>query len=437
MDEPAHIELGHAKWINNIRTAFERNIEAQYRIFREEYQFWCEKENTEVRDIELIEFTYKPDNTVTADKVVENAKENTKTKLDSNTIMNLGTKVTNNMPRLSRFFDDIMINKNVHMPVSVFDPTWILQDSLFMKARTAKNTACSSSVVSYIGTPVLSEWRLTQSEWSTRFNLMVQYQELVYDVLDSQKDSPIAPRLRQHKEIILQIQTKGYGKWTPAMRYDIAHRRNVWENRLPDGSMADVGTLNEELAEQAKEDAKHFGDYKYTDNPYAFGSAMRNISPINGLTYPENNSWDSPNALIDTQADMLTGRNISALTNLPITIPATPAITSTSTKPYNSNYKGRHYNPYYSKNKTNINDNNNQSQYTTSSNNYGTTIRGNMNIRGGNRGGRGSFGGRTHNPNRGRPAIGVGSFDPIGGQKQGNDQRPNEAGMEGNQAGIM
>jgi hypothetical protein len=399
MEEPAHIEIGHAKWINNIRTAFARQAESQYRIFREEYQFWCEREETEVRDIALMEFTYEPEKPASNDKS-ETSKDGTKSKTESskteaNTTMNHGTKVTNNMPRLSKFFDDIMKNKNVHMPITVFDPVWIMQDSLFMKTRSSKTTSCSSNAVSYIGSPVMNEFRLTQSEWSTRFDLMVQYQELIYDVLDSQKDSPIAPRLRQHKENVLQIQRKAYGKWTPAMRYDIAHRRNVWENRLPDGSMADVGTLNEELVEQAKEDAKHFDDYRYTDNPYAFGSVKQNISPINGLTYPEDHSWDSPNALIDTQADMLTGRSVSALTNLPITDSAGVGTSGAGvTKPYKSTYKGRHYNPYYLKN---------NSAFTNNPSTSGGPGRGGRGYgRGGSRG-RGSRGGR--------PAIGPGSFD--------------------------
>lgn len=85
------------------------------------------------------------------------------------------TVAENDMTALSKYFDDIMKLKNVHMPVSIFDPVWILQDSFHMK---------------------------------------------------------IIPNG------LHELMRKYYGKWPPAMRYDIAHRRNCWENRLPSGAMA-------------------------------------------------------------------------------------------------------------------------------------------------------------------------------------------------------
>ncbi|EGG06044.1 uncharacterized protein MELLADRAFT_87559 [Melampsora larici-populina 98AG31] len=215
------------------------------------------------------------------------------------------------------------------------------------------------------------------------------------------------------------------------MRYDIAHRRNVWENRLLDGSMADVGTLNVELAERAKEDAKHFNDYNYTDNPYAFGNVMQHISPINGETYPANASWDSSNALIDTQAKMLTGRNLSA------TGPQPTNQGISSSLPVLANgkavrYKGTRFNPYYSRQNpytpapyaihTDYSNHPYQNQpYYSAQPAYHNQNPVNMyGVRGGGGGGRGpsrggsSRGSRGGPSNRGgsaRPSIGPGSFD--------------------------
>ncbi|EGG09534.1 uncharacterized protein MELLADRAFT_95966 [Melampsora larici-populina 98AG31] len=425
MLEPVHIEHGHAKWLANIREAFERDI-GQYRVFWEEYQHWCQNEDTEPRDIGMINYTYRV-KTATEPVQPETVKEKSKSKIETNTKMTLGSLPSNNMPGLSQYFHDIMLNKNIHMPVSIFDPTWIIQDSIFMKSRSLK-TSCSTNIISYVGLPYVNEHRLTPMQWSTRYDLMVKYQEEKYDVLDSQKDSPIAPRLKVHKENVLAIQAKCYGKWTPAMRYDIAHRRNVWENRLPDGSMADVGMLNEELADRAKEDAKHFNDYKYIDNPYAFGNVMQHISPINGETYPENASWDSNTALIDTQADMLTGRSLSSITNQPVSQPL--ARMSASGKVGGNGFKGRHYNPafdrtspLYDRNATHPAPYYNPNHYTNPS----PTIYQNdfyQNTRGGRGGGRGSAqrGGRGWTAGRGGgtcPAIGPGSHDKSMANKGG------------------
>ncbi|EGG02893.1 uncharacterized protein MELLADRAFT_90489 [Melampsora larici-populina 98AG31] len=429
MAEPVHIEHGHAKWLANIREAFDRDI-GQYRVFREEYQFWCENEETEPRDVGMMNYTYEAKIDVQPVQS-ETVKEKSKSKIETNTKMILGTLPSNNMAGLSQYFHDIMIHKNVHMPVSIFDPTWIIQDSLFMKNRSLK-TSCSTNVISYVGLPYLNEYRLTPMQWSTRYDLMVKYQEEKYDILEAQKDSPIAPRLKVHKENVLAIQAKCYGKWTPAMRYDIAHRRNVWENRLPDGSMADVGMLNEELADRAKEDAKHFNDYKYIDNPYAFGNVMQHISPINGETYPENASWDSSNALIDTQAEMLTGRSLSSVTNRPITQPLMR--TATSGKVAGNGFKGRFYNPVFDRTSPLFNPSAshpapyyNPAHYPhPNPSNYYTESY--QNPRGGRGGGRGSTqrGGRGFTASRGsgtRPAIGPGSYDKSfavrGGEKAG------------------
>ncbi|KAH9807060.1 hypothetical protein DFH28DRAFT_917452 [Melampsora americana] len=410
MVEPIHIEHGHAKWISNIREAFKREAIGQYKVFREEYQFWCENEGTEPRDLAMVDFTYGVDPREPEVQVV-NSKERSKPRVEPNTKMIIGTLPSNSMIGLSQYFHDIMVNKNVHMPVSIFDPTWIIQDANFMKTRSAKSS-CSTNIVSYVGLPYVNEYRLTQNEWSTRFNLMVKYQEEKYDILDSQKSSPIAPRLRVHKENVLQIQINCYGKWTPAMRYDIAHRRNVWENRLPDGSMADVGMLNVELAERAKEDAKHFLDWNYIDNPYAFGGVMQNISPINGESYPEHASWDSNNAFIDTQADMLMGRSLSSTNNQPVA----QQITNLSKSNNMGKYRGKHFNPQYERpaqyHPAPYHYPNPNSTYYGGGTEFMQSYQGSRGLyRGGGRGFR-NGGGRGGTRGSGsRPMIGPGSFD--------------------------
>jgi hypothetical protein len=262
MREPTLIEITHCKWLNNIRTAFLNSNEMQYKYLLLEYQQWCEEENTPLRRINLFELDCEVADTPNAVTVVEKSKECSKSKVKVNTTMMDGEEVGHNMISLSEYFDKLMINKTLHVPVSIFCPKWLLHDSSYMRTKRVKSTSCTSDSIIYNGYPVTNEYRLSFAEWTVRFDLMLKYQDLKYDKLDSQKHSPIAPRLLAHKENVLQIKIENDGKWTPAMRYDVAHRRNVWENRLQNGAMADVGKLNKRLAEQAERDAKNYGDYK-------------------------------------------------------------------------------------------------------------------------------------------------------------------------------
>ncbi|EGG11214.1 uncharacterized protein MELLADRAFT_92308 [Melampsora larici-populina 98AG31] len=129
------------------------------------------------------------------------------------------------------------------------------------------------------------------------------------------------------------------------MRYDIAHRRNIWENRLSNGGMADVGTLDKKLLEQAERDAKHFTDYNYVDNPYTFGGPMQHTSPIDGNVYPENSSWDTAGAFVDTHADMLTGKNLPVWNSHPVAERSSGAIR----KPKGYHAQGQNFDPNYHK----------------------------------------------------------------------------------------
>ncbi|KAH9819133.1 hypothetical protein DFH28DRAFT_1105575 [Melampsora americana] len=274
MNEPVLIELTHKKWIHNLHSlAYQGNI-ARYDLIQREYEKWCSKNQTQVRKVDLFEMDVDlaP---LPILNVMERPKDIPKSKRETNTKMEFGELLGNHMTGLSPYWNEIMINKNIHMPVSIFDPTWLLQDANYIRRKT-KTSTCQTDTSTYTGSPVMNEYRLTFAEWLVRFNLMIKYQELKYDILENQKDSPIAPS---------------------------------------NGGMADVGTLDKRLLEQAERDAKHFGDYYYVDNPYAFGGPMQHVSPLDGIIYPENKSWDTAGVLIDTHVDMIAGRSLPVWNN--------------------------------------------------------------------------------------------------------------------------
>ncbi|EGG04289.1 uncharacterized protein MELLADRAFT_89522 [Melampsora larici-populina 98AG31] len=180
---------------------------------------------------------------------------------------------------------------------------------------------------------------------------MVQYQK-TYDERDDQKDFPIAPRLTAHKENVLQLQEDNLGMWTPSMQYDIAHRRNVWEHRMPDGSMADVGTLNKTLAAQALRDAKHHGEDIFGDKPYMLPGEWQHVNPITGRIHAADEPWDDEAFSGQSQAAMQTGRLVSHLATP--TIPNLPdhcmaAITPAKSATAPSWFKGKNWDPNYVK----------------------------------------------------------------------------------------
>ncbi|KAH9825016.1 hypothetical protein DFH28DRAFT_1144320 [Melampsora americana] len=346
MNEPVLIELTHKKWIHNLHSlAYQGNI-ARYDLIQREYEKWCSKNQTQVREVDLFEMDVDSA-PLPILNVMERPKDIPKSKRETNTKMEFGELLGNHMTGLSPYWNEIMINKNIHMPVSIFDPTWLLQDANYIRRKT-KTSTCQTDTSTYTGSPVMNEYRLTFAEWLVRFNLMIKYQELKYDILENQKDSPIAPRLVAHRDNCLQIQIDSWGKWPTAMRYDIAHRRNVWENRLSNGGMADVGTLDKRLLEQAERDAKHFGDYYYVDNPYAFGGPMQHVSPLDGIIYPENKSWDTAGVLIDTHVDMIAGRSLPVWNNQTATAEKSSA-GSMSRRPKGYHSQGQNFDPNYHK----------------------------------------------------------------------------------------
>lgn len=247
-----------------------------------------------------------------------NEPEKKKTKVEKekekvNTEMVVGANLNHTMPKLSDYFDKFMINKNRHVPVSIFNVKWLLLDKNFMTTKRAKPVSCGSDTIPYIGLPIPSEWHLTSAEWSKRFDLMVRYHDTHYDKLPNQLSHPIAPRLIAHKMNVLQIQMEQQGRWLPAFRYDIAQRTNVWEHRLPDGRMSDVGSRNELLVKQALTDSEFAKDELFDDNPYAIGYTRQNQSPIDGQIYPEHHSWDGINLHQELQLEGTGGQLLSAL----------------------------------------------------------------------------------------------------------------------------
>ncbi|EGF97664.1 uncharacterized protein MELLADRAFT_84551 [Melampsora larici-populina 98AG31] len=183
---------------------------------------------------------------------------------------------------------------------------------------------------------------------------MVQYHKTIYDKLPGQLSHPIAPRLILHKAVVLEIQTENQGRWMPAFRYNIAQRQNVWEHRLADGKMSDVGTRNKLLVRQAIRDSEFAKDDVFDDNPYAIGYALQNQSPIDGQIYPEYHSWDGFNIINELKLEGTGGRLVSALNPLPSSsyrdtnVAAGPSRNRNGGRggrPFNQNHRGRgHFN---------------------------------------------------------------------------------------------
>ncbi|EGG09967.1 uncharacterized protein MELLADRAFT_95190 [Melampsora larici-populina 98AG31] len=299
------------------------------------------------------------------------------------------------MPRLSDYFDKFMTNKNRHVPVSIFNVNWLLLDKAHMSTKKTKIASCSSDVITYPGLPVLSEWRLSSAEWSKQFDLMVQYHRTIYNKLPSQLSYPIAPRLVLHKAIVLEIQMENQGRWMPAFRYDMAQQQNIWEHRLADGKMSDVGTRNELLVKQAIRDSEFVKDDVFDDNPYALGYALQNQSPIDGQIYPEYNSWDGLNTINELKLEGTGGRLISALNPLPstsyrdnYTAQAGPSRNRRGGRPNNHHSRGGHVNGAQRSFPIHFTDFHTSNQH------------------------RQNGGGGQLQWSRGRPAIGPGSFVP-------------------------
>ncbi|KAH9808931.1 hypothetical protein DFH28DRAFT_907363 [Melampsora americana] len=402
MIESTYIEITHKKWIHNIQTAFLKSNIPQYDVLVAAYSKWCVDKETEERDVNLFDLNCDIINTEQQDQTSLKHNEVSKSKSEINTTMIDGEDIGHNMTSLSEYFHRLMVNKTVHVPVSIFCPKWLLYDASYMRSKRSRPANCSTDTLSYNGHIVTNEYRLSFAEWTVRYDLMVKYQATKYDVLDSQKHSPIAPRLIAHKENVLQLKIDCDGKWTPAMRYDVAHRRNVWENRLSNGAMADVGKLNRRLAEQAERDSKNYGDYNYLDNPFVLGGPMQHINPLDGLYNP---TWDSLGTPTDNHLEMLTGRGVGVWGNHQVSAFQREQSTSTGVMKPRNTYRGRHFNPYHNKNyhvnnsRNAVNDN--SFHYVNPGyHGYNQTYQ------------RGGIGGPNRGRGRGgRPSIGQGSFD--------------------------
>lgn len=106
----------------------------QYNSLRSEYENWCEEEDTRPKRIGLNDLDVDQLEPGTKETTKgDTTKESVKSKKESNTIMNKGNVMVHNMTSLSKYWDEIMINKNMHVPVSIFCPKWLLQDLAFMR----------------------------------------------------------------------------------------------------------------------------------------------------------------------------------------------------------------------------------------------------------------------------------------------------------------
>lgn len=428
-DEDEHPEIlrRHNMWMNNMRTAFIKNEAVKFEMLRNEYTRWCVAQGTDERDPMLFDFQFGDDQPApvvsdTCSKPVNEVAARAKARIGSR--ISSGAFLTHNLPALSKHFDAIMRTRDSHMTVAIFSEAWILEDQAWMTKKKVPKMTCASESVPYVGLKYPHEWRLDLAEWMIRFDLMVLYHREIYDKLEGQ--DPIADRLEAHKRIVLKIKTEQHGAWPPAYRYDIANRRSVWEHRLADGTMADIGQRNEDVLKQALSDSEFFKDNLYPNNPYVIGGSLQHKSPIDGKMYSASASWDSPAAIVasDALATSTAGRMLPYL-----------AVSTSSFNEYNGQtYKqNNQYGPYNrNQNKRNGGTyhggnggfNNNTYNYGGggwgSSGSYGNGNGGYGNGGGGSGGfpgnGRGNGGGGRGRGNsnatwKPRPGIGAGSFD--------------------------
>lgn len=74
---------------------------------------------------------------------------------------------------------------------------------------------------------------------------------------------------------------------------------------------------------------------------------MQHIGPFDGLLYPENKSWDTAGAMVDTQAEMVTGRSVPLWNRATVAQQAVDqsGVGSITRGGRPSNYKGRRFGP--------------------------------------------------------------------------------------------
>ncbi|EGG10127.1 uncharacterized protein MELLADRAFT_103530 [Melampsora larici-populina 98AG31] len=92
------LELTHQKWKHNIHTAVHNGNIPQFELLKNEYEKWCHKHQTPVRDIDLFDMDLdqvelNPNPVTTAEKT----KDTSKSKKEVNTTMVIGEKLGNHM----------------------------------------------------------------------------------------------------------------------------------------------------------------------------------------------------------------------------------------------------------------------------------------------------------------------------------------------------
>ncbi|KAH9820618.1 hypothetical protein DFH28DRAFT_884617 [Melampsora americana] len=281
----------HEKWLKSIRIAFKKNERVKVEMLKADYKEWCVTNNTEERETQLWDFfqSEEEEEEARVEEKESSVEKGSKTKRPLK--IDVGQTVSYLLPSLSKYFDNLMKARDTHISVAIFDPEWILANKNYMITKRQPKSACTSDTIPYIGLQYPHGWRLSFGAWTVRFDLMVRYHREIYDKIPG--NDPLAPRLEEHKKIVLKIKADRRGAWTPAFRYDIANRRSVWEHRLPNGSMADIGVLNEEILKQAITDSEFFKDDYNTDNPYVLTGKFQNKSPIDGKWYNGATTWDS------------------------------------------------------------------------------------------------------------------------------------------------
>ncbi|KAH9819143.1 hypothetical protein DFH28DRAFT_887379 [Melampsora americana] len=418
----------HKRWLKSIRTTFKKDQSVKVEMLKADYKAWCVANETDERETQLWDFFEAEE---TSDEALEEKEDSggkiSKTKKPVK--IEAGQTVSYLLPALSKYFDNLMKARDTHISVAIFDPEWILADKNYMTSKRQPKSSCTTNTIPYIGLQYPHEWRLSFGAWTVRFALMVRYHREIYDKIPG--NDPLAPRLEEHKKIVLKIKADSRGAWTPAFRYDIANRRSVWEHRLPNGSMADIGVLNEDIMRQAITDSEFFKEDYHTDNPYILTGKFQNKSPIDGKWYNGPTSWDSFSNATAIQNQMGSGAG-AVVAHL-------AASTSSSGSKSENTYQNRNHRSYnnrftpYKRNNGNrhnqMNYNNNMSWKNPRYNNHQSTFQNefyqNQNNREGsdrngsiNRGRGNSQRGGTYRP---RPGIGPGSFSGMTSDPKGEE----------------
>lgn len=313
----------HNDTLAKLRHYFSIGDASRYSMLESQYAKWCEREGVMEEIPSLTDIEIRPTTTTSTGATTQAVASTSSVLAKPNKgKMTVGTTVSHTLPPLPTFFDAGMRDRSMYISLAVFIVQWILADAAFTLTKNPPKTLCPSQSPSYSGTKVGNKMRMSFLQWLTASDLQIRYYREVYHG-DDGSGIEIGDRLEVHKLDVMKIKAELKGKWMAAFRYFIAHRRNIWTFRLPDGSLADVGTRNKDLLKEMIEESIDKEDHRFEDNPYALGHSLQHISPYDGSNHEASTAWDAPQSANEFLVNAITGRTTSHL----------PSIASTSTKP--------------------------------------------------------------------------------------------------------